>query len=98
MTQLLQQGSPGDLSHFQQASGLYNLVCSGQTSWFGFAQAILDASPLTQDTKLITIPTSEYPTPAKRPQQCVLSTEKLKSEFGIIPPAWDVSLKHCMDQ
>ena len=98
LTQLLPQDSPGDLSHFQQASGLYNLVCSGQTSWFGFAQAILEASSVTQDTKLIPIPTSEYPTPAKRPQQCVLSTEKLRSAFGIVLPAWDVTLKYCLSR
>ncbi len=96
LTQVLPQNSPGDLSHFEQASGLYNLVCGGQTSWFGFAQAILEASSLSQDTKLTPIPTSEYPTPAKRPQNSVLSTKKLKSAFGIAPPAWDVTLKYCL--
>ncbi len=96
LTQILPQSSPGDLSHFEQASGLYNLVCGGQTSWFGFAQAILEASSSSQDTKLIPIPTSEYPTPAKRPQNSTLSTEKLKSAFGIAPPAWDVTLKYCL--
>ncbi len=98
LTQVLPQNSPGDLSHFGQASGLYNLVCDGQTSWFGFAQAILEASSLSQDTKVTPIPTSEYPTPAKRPQNSVLSTEKLRSAFGIVPPAWDVTLKYCLGQ
>ncbi|MEE8127107.1 MAG: sugar nucleotide-binding protein, partial [Nitrospinaceae bacterium] len=96
LTQILPQSSPGDLSRFEQASGLYNLVCDGQTSWFGFAQAILEASSSSQDTKLIPIPTSEYPTPTKRPQNSVLSTKKLKSAFGIAPPAWDVTLKYCL--
>jgi dTDP-4-dehydrorhamnose reductase len=98
LTQVLPQNSPGDLSHFGQASGLYNLVCDGQTSWFGFAQAILKASSLSQNTKLTPIPTSEYPTPAKRPLNSVLSTEKLRSAFGIVPPAWDVTLKYCLGQ
>ena len=98
LTQVLPQNSPGDLSRFEQASGLYNLVCGGQTSWFGFAQAILEASSSPQDTKLIPIPTSEYPTPAKRPKNSILSTEKLKSAFGIAPPAWDVTLKYCLSR
>jgi dTDP-4-dehydrorhamnose reductase len=98
LTQILPQSSPGDLSHFEQASGLYNLVCGGQTSWFGFAQAILEASSSSQDTKLIPIPTSEYPTLTKRPQNSVLSTKKLKSAFGIAPAAWDVTLKYCLSR
>jgi dTDP-4-dehydrorhamnose reductase len=98
LTQVLPQDSPGNLSRFDQASGLYNLVCSGQTSWFGFAQAILEASSSSHDTKLIPIPTSEYPTPAKRPSNSALSTEKLRSAFGIVPPAWDVTLKYCLSR
>ena len=98
LTQVLPQSSPGDLSSFEQASGLYNLVCAGQTSWFGFARAILEASSSSQDTKLTPIPTSEYSTPAKRPQNSVLSTEKLRSAFGIVPPAWDVTLKYCLSR
>lgn len=98
LTQILPQSSPGDLSRFEQASGLYNLVCGGQTSWFGFAQAILEASSSSQDTKLIPIPTSEYPTPTKRPKNSVLSTKKLNSAFGIAPPAWDVTLKYCLSR
>jgi dTDP-4-dehydrorhamnose reductase len=96
LTQVLMQSSPGDLSRFEQASGLYNLACGGQTSWFGFAQAILKASSSSQITKLTPIPTSEYPTPAKRPLYSVLSTEKLRSSFGITPPTWDVTLKYCL--
>ena len=96
LTQLLLQSSPGDLSRIEQASGLYNLVCGGQTTWYGFAQTILEASSPSQSAKLTPIPTSEYPTPAKRPLNSILSTEKLKSAFGIIPPTWDVTLKFCL--
>ena len=98
LTQVLPRNSPGDLSGFERASGLYNLVCGGQTSWFGFAQAILEASSLSQNIKLIPIPTSEYPAPAKRPKNSTLSTEKLRSAFGIVPPSWDVTLKYCLSR
>ena len=96
LTQILPQNSPGNLSGFEQASGLYNLVCGGQTSWFGFAQAILKASSSSQMTQLNPIPTTEYPTPAKRPPNSVLSTQKLRSAFGITLPDWDVTLKYCL--
>jgi len=98
LTQVLPEHSPGDLSRFEQASGLYNLVCTGQTSWFGFARAIVEASPTTRDTKLIPISTSEYPSPALRPANSVLSTEKLRSAFGITPPAWDITLNYCLSR
>lgn len=98
LTQILPQNSPGDITRFEQVSGLYNLVCGGQTSWFGFAQAILEASSSSQNTKLTPIPTSEYPTPAKRPKNSILSTEKLRSAFGIAPPSWDRALKYCLNR
>ena len=98
LTQVLPEGSPGDLSRLDDASGLYNLVCTGHTSWFGFARAILEASPASPNTKLIPISTSEYPTPAARPKNSVLATEKLRSAFGITPPAWDITLKYCLSR
>ncbi len=98
LTQLLPQGSPGDLSGFERASGLYNLVCAGQTSWYGFARAILESSPSSRNTKLIPIPTSEYPTPAGRPKNSVLSTEKLRASFGITLPDWEVTLNYCLSR
>jgi dTDP-4-dehydrorhamnose reductase len=96
LTQILPQNSPGNLSGLEQASGLYNLVCGGQTSWFGFAQAILEASSSSQMTQLNPIPTTEYPTPAKRPPNSVLSTQKLRSAFGVTLPDWDVTLRYCL--
>lgn len=98
LSQVLPEHSPGDLSRFEQASGLYNLVCTGQTSWFGFAKAIVETSLTTRDTKLIPIPTSEYPTAARRPANSVLATEKLRSAFGITPPAWDITLNYCLSR
>ena len=98
LTQLMPLDSPGNLTRFQQASGLYNLVCSGQTSWYGFAKAILESSPVPRDLKLIPIPTSEYPTPAGRPKNSVLSTDKLRSSFGITLPDWKGTLNYCLSR
>jgi dTDP-4-dehydrorhamnose reductase len=76
-------------------SGLYNLTCTGTTSWYGFAEAIARASaarPEHRLERLEAIPTSTYPTPAKRPAYSVLDTGKLRERFALALPAWDVAL------
>jgi dTDP-4-dehydrorhamnose reductase len=82
-------------------SGLYHVVCGGHTSWHGFARKILEivsghASHAMPELK--PIPTTEYPTPAKRPLNSRLSTEKLKRMRGLIVPAWEESLILCMNE
>ena len=82
-------------------SGVFHLTSSGDTSWHGFAQKIVElASPhCPLKTQIIApIPTSQYPTPAKRPLNSRLCTEKLTQRFGIVMPTWEVSLKLCMEE
>ena len=76
-------------------AGLYQMTCSGSTSWFGFADAIFTrASELfgAKAPELTPILTSGYPTPAKRPHNSVLSNEKLKERFGIELAPWESAL------
>jgi dTDP-4-dehydrorhamnose reductase len=71
--------------------GTYHLTAGGETSWFGFAGEIFQqASPklLHKVPQLHAIPTSEYPTPARRPLNSSLSCEKLRSKFGVVMPHW----------
>ncbi|AFL75557.1 dTDP-4-dehydrorhamnose reductase [Thiocystis violascens] len=79
-----------------QVGGLYNLTGSGQVSWYGFANAILESSGL--DSNLIPIPTSEYPAPAKRPMYSVLDNSRFRKTFGLIMPDWRLSLDQCLEQ
>ncbi len=72
-------------------SGVYHLTNSGATTWFGFAKAFL--SKQATCPKLIPIPASEYPLPAKRPVNSVLSCEKLAETFGVRMPAWEQGLE-----
>ena len=75
-------------------SGIYHYANTGTTTWFEFAIAIKE---LTGSTCLISpIPTSEYPTPAKRPAYSVFDTSKIKASFAISIPAWKESLKNCI--
>lgn len=74
--------------------GIYHMVAKGTTSWFGFAQAILARAgfAVPVQPRLRPIPTSEYPTPAHRPNYSVLACEKLEACFGIALPAWEQAL------
>ncbi len=96
LDQTLSSTKPADMSQIGQASGIYNMTCSGQTSWFGFAEEILKGLPDAERLKLMPIPTSDYPTPARRPLNSVLSNGKLRDTFGILPPDWQGVLNFCL--
>jgi len=83
-----------------QFKGVYHLAASGQTTWHGFADAIVRLMP-AEGKKCKTvegITTAEYPLPAKRPAYSVLSCEKLKQTFGLQLPDWEDSLKQVLEQ
>lgn len=66
--------------------GMYHYSSEGSTSWYGFAKKIFEVNNISID--LTPIPTSAYPTPAKRPEYSVMDKSKLKSEFGVIIRDW----------
>lgn len=72
-------------------SGVYHLTNSGATTWFGFARRFLIKQAACPT--LIPITTSEYPLPAKRPVNSVLSCEKIAEAFGVRMPAWKQGLE-----
>jgi dTDP-4-dehydrorhamnose reductase len=75
-------------------AGLYHTVAGGETSWHGYARFVLEqaraagvelkAGPDAVDA----VPTSAFPTPARRPHNSRLDTRKLQSTFGLILPDW----------
>ncbi len=83
--QVLQR--PGD-------AGLYHLVPSGQTSWFGFAKYVLagalNASNATQAVaeKMVAVPSTAALTAAVRPRNCRLDARRLQAVFGLTLPPW----------
>jgi dTDP-4-dehydrorhamnose reductase len=76
----------------QGRSGIYNLTNSGETTWFGFAKALLTRPSAVSAPSLIPIPTSEFPRPAKRPANSRLSCQRLEETFGVRMPAWEHAL------
>ena len=74
--------------------GLYHLVPGGATTWHGFARFVLEEArdrglPLrVQPEQVEPIPTSAYPTPARRPANSRLSTARIRAALGGDLPAW----------
>jgi dTDP-4-dehydrorhamnose reductase len=80
--------------------GVYHLCSSGQTSWHGFASAIIESMP-EEEKKCRTvegISSTEYPTPTKRPAYSVMSCAKLERVFGLRLPDWRESLRLVMEK
>ena len=78
-------------SHF--AAGLYHMTAAGSTSWCGFARAIFSSGILAAPPQVQAIASSEYPTPAKRPANSVLSNDKFAHAFGFQLPPWQQQLQ-----
>jgi dTDP-4-dehydrorhamnose reductase len=71
--------------------GVYNFSNEGQCSWYDFAKEIFKINKIEIDLK--PIPTSSFPTPAKRPKYSVLDKTKIKSTFLVEIKNWELSLK-----
>lgn len=85
----------GDARAWEECSGIYHMTAQGQTTWHGFAQAILENPSVALPTPVIPIPAEAYPLPARRPANSVLSSNRFISTFCALP-AWDVALKSCL--
>lgn len=71
--------------------GIYNFSNEGQCSWYDFAKEIFEINNIT--VNLNPIPTTSFPTPAKRPAYSVLDKTKIKKTFGFEIKDWKESLK-----
>jgi dTDP-4-dehydrorhamnose reductase len=76
--------------------GIYNFSNEGQCSWYEFAAAIFQQKGISID--LQPIPTSAYPTPAKRPAYSVLDKTKIKQVFDLEIKNWKDSLQTCLEK
>jgi dTDP-4-dehydrorhamnose reductase len=80
--------------------GTYHLTAQGETSWFGFAQAI--GTALQQQAKscanLLPIPSGDYPTPAARPLNSRLDCSRLQRDWSVSQPDWQTALRECLSE
>ena len=82
------------INHSNWQAGIYHFSNEGEISWFEFALAIQEIGGF--ECKINGIPSSEYPTPAKRPAYSLLDKTKIKTTFGVVVPEYKDSLKACM--
>ena len=81
------QSRPGD-------GGLYHCVASGETNWHSYAKYVLEHARQAQPaielkaTEVVPVPTSAFPTPARRPHNSRLDTTRLQTTFGLALPPW----------
>ncbi len=81
--------------------GLYHLTANGETTWHGFAAAIMATAQrlgLLDRTPVIRrITSADFPTPARRPANSRLCCERLRNDFGLQLNAWEADLQLCLD-
>ncbi len=83
-------------------SGIYHLVASGETSWFEYAKYVFEQAEnegLDLAVKKVNpIPTTAYPTPAKRPHNSRLNNHKIQQSFHLVMPEWKVHVKRTVTE
>lgn len=83
-------------------SGTYHLTAAGETSWHGFASAIIaGARARGADLKcksIVPITTAEYPLPAQRPANSRLAGGKFAAHYGLCMPQWEVCMHLCLSE
>lgn len=94
---LAQVGSPARGADKPEPWGVYHMTNGGETSWHGFAQAILELDAAETPARLLPIPSGDYPTPARRPLNSRLDNDRLARVFGIRLPHWRDALGLCMN-
>jgi dTDP-4-dehydrorhamnose reductase len=90
------------LAQASARSGLWHLTATGDTTWCGFAEAIMAGARarglIARAPRIVPITTSDYPTPAARPGYSVLDCSALQRDFGIALPDWREGLDNTLDR
>jgi len=85
-------------------AGIYHLVAGGETSWHGYASHVIAQARLLKPemglkvTEISPVPTSAFPTPAKRPINSRLDTRKLENGFGLVLPPWQQGVNRLLTE
>ncbi|MDD5507622.1 MAG: dTDP-4-dehydrorhamnose reductase [Bacteroidales bacterium] len=75
---------------------IYHYSSEGVCSWYDFAKEIVEMAGIS--CRIVPIPTSEWPTAARRPFYSVLDKGLIKRDFDIEIPYWKTSLKRCLEE
>ena len=77
-----------------QKTQVHHYSNAGKASWYDFAKEIFKIAKV--DCKVNPITTQQYPTPAKRPKNTLMSKDKIAGTFSINTPDWQDTLKYCI--
>jgi dTDP-4-dehydrorhamnose reductase len=89
-------------SNASTLAGIYHLVAAGETTWFDYAKHVLAQAEHGQSAisikakKIDPVPSSAFPTPAKRPLNSRLATDKLRRSFGLTLPPWQAGVNRML--
>lgn len=99
---LIAQASAQALRTDPEATGLWHLTAAGGTTWHGFAEAIFEGAQarglLPRVPRVRPIATSDYPTPARRPEYSRLDIARVQADFGLELPDWKEALSGVLDE
>ncbi|WP_070155877.1 dTDP-4-dehydrorhamnose reductase [Sphingobium phenoxybenzoativorans] len=81
-------------------AGIYHFVNAGEVSWCGLAREIFAMSKARggPDADVLAITTTEYPTPARRPANSRLATQKISADYGINPRPWESAVSEIITE
>ena len=82
------------ITHSHWQAGIYHFSNEGEISWYEFALAIQEIGGW--ECAISGIPSSDYPTPARRPHYSLLDKSKITTTFGVVVPGYRESLERCM--
>ena len=83
-------------------AGIYHLAPAGETTWHAYAKYVIAQASQAQPaikikaTEIAPIPTSTYPTSARRPHNSRLNTHKLQTAFGLHLPPWQDGVRRML--
>jgi dTDP-4-dehydrorhamnose reductase len=87
-----------------ELAGLYHLAAAGETSWHGYARHVIERArsagrPIkVAADRVLPIPTSAYPTPARRPLNSRLDCTRFTQAFGLRLPPWQQGVDRMLDE
>jgi len=85
-------------------AGTYHAVAAGETSWHGYARHVIEFARAAGEPirvapeAILAVPTSAFPTPAQRPGNSRMNTEKLRNSFGFTLPAWQAGVERMLNE
>jgi len=87
-----------------QVQGTYHVAAEGETTWHGYARHVIEfaralGQPITVPAGAIeAVPTSAFPTPARRPGNSRMNTQKLRTTFGLTLPPWQSGVERMLTE